>query len=237
MHLLIHTQPFLLSFESITWRWSKELTMICSIYAPLFAISGPVSMIPTVGTLSLFHFREATRSLFLYRVLRLIHGYLLQLLLRHRLLQKIPTFRRIDPFLLMTKRGRDFMELSMGVILGVYVFVFIWVFIHVLFICGHVVFDGHVFLHCSTYFIAWNLFWGWHEPLYGQISFMISLLSLRSYVSLSFCWYIWYISSVCVVCGMFVFFLCIPCEQTIYHLFWRWRLLAGWRKPFVHTPL
>jgi len=105
MHLLIHTQPFLLSFESITWRWSKELTMICSIYAPLFAISGPVSMIPTVGTLSLFHFREATRSLFLYRVLRLIHGYLLQLLLRHRLLQKIPTFRRIDPFCWWQKGG------------------------------------------------------------------------------------------------------------------------------------
>ena len=79
------------------------------------------------------------------------------------------------------------------------------------------------FLHYSTYFVVCNLFWAWHES--GKIYFMISLFSLGSYVSLMFCWYIWYISS---VCGMW--YVCIfmyPCKPTIYHLFWRLKVI-GW---------
>ena len=178
----------------------QELTIIYNLSALLFTISRPVSTRPTVGTLGIFHFREATHSPFLHRVLPLIHGYLLQLLLRHLLLLKFPTFRKIDPFYWWQKGGERFYGVILEVILGV----FIWVFIYVLFICGHVVFCRHIFLHYSTYFVVCTLFWGWQEPLYEQIYFMISLLSLGSYVSLSFCWYIWYISS---VCGMW--YVCI----------------------------
>ena len=145
----------------------------------------------------LFHSRKATRSPFLHRVLRLTLGYLLQLLPRHLLLLKIPTFKRINPFCWWQKGERD--GVIFGSYLGCFYLSFYLVFIYVLFIRGHVVFGvfgGHVVLHCSSYFVVCNLFWGWHEPLYGQTYFMISLLSLGSYVSLYFV-DIWYISSVC----------------------------------------
>jgi len=47
---------------------------------------------------------------------------------------------------------------------------------YVLFIFGHVVFGGHVFgtlqYLVDMYFVVCNLFWDWHEPLYGHIYFM-----------------------------------------------------------------
>jgi len=118
--LLIHTQLSLLSFESMTWRWpqffrgrSTELIMTCNTSALLFAISRCVLTRPTVGTLGLFHFWEAMRNPFLHQVLWLTLGYLLQLLPRHLLLLKIPTFKKIDPFSIDDKNGeRDFVELS-----------------------------------------------------------------------------------------------------------------------------
>jgi len=62
-----------------------------------------------VATFGLFLFREATRSVFLHRVLHLTPGYLFQLLPRHQLLLKIQTFRKSDPFCVDDKkRERDF---------------------------------------------------------------------------------------------------------------------------------
>jgi len=54
-------------------------------------------------------------STFLLWVLRLTLCYLLQLLPRHQLLPKIQTFRKSDPFLLMTKRGREILWSYLGV--------------------------------------------------------------------------------------------------------------------------
>ena len=69
------------------------------------------------------------------------------------------------------------------------------------------------------------------QSLYGQIYFMISLLSLGSYASLSFCLYIWYISSMCGMWYVCIFF-CILCKPTIYHLFWRLEVI-GWLEKIV----
>ena len=88
------------------WRWLLILkrfnmdfrtTWLISIHPSV--IFRHVSMRVTVGTLGLFLFRAATRSLFLFRVLHLLLGYLLQLLLKHQHLLKIQTFRKNEPLL------------------------------------------------------------------------------------------------------------------------------------------
>ena len=124
-------------------RMSMELIMSCSTSALLFAISRHASTRPTVGMVCLFHLREATHNPFLLRVLHLTPGYLLQLLPKHQLLLRIQTFMKSDPFSVEDKKGeRDSMELS-------WLFLFIYFFIF-----GHVVFGGHFFFHCSTYFVV-----------------------------------------------------------------------------------
>ena len=200
--------------------------MTCNTSAHLFSIPRHTSMRPIVGTLGLFHFQEAMCSPFLHWVLRLT-PYLLQLLLRHQLLLKIQTFKRNDPFSVADKKGR---ERFCGVIRE---FLFLCLYLCTL-LCGHVVF-GIWTCVCSTHFVLWNLFWGWHEPLYGQISFMISVLSLGSYVSLSFCWYLIYIFYVWCVAYLYSYVSFV--NQPLTTCFGGWRLLVGWRKSFVHTPL
>jgi len=142
----------------------------------------------------------------------------------------------------MTKVGKRLYE----VIFGSYLWVFlsrVFCFYLSFHLCSfwHVVFGGHghVFVTLQylvdMYFVVCNLFWGWHELLYEHIYFLIFLLSLGSYVSLSFCWYMWYISSVCVVCGIFVL-LVFPLETNHYYLFWR--LLVGWRETIcIYTTI
>jgi len=107
--------------------------MTCNISAHPVAVFRRASMRPIVGTLGMFLFREAMRSLFLHRVLHLTPGYLLQLLPRHQLLLKIHTFRKSDPFCANDKKGkRDFMELSRS-------FLFSYLYLCT-FLCGQVVF-------------------------------------------------------------------------------------------------
>jgi len=164
----------------------------------------------------------------------------------------------LTPFVHDKKGGGDFMELSFG---SNYLWELSWVFCFYLgcfylgyfafmlslYLCifGHVVFEvfgghGHVFVTLQylvdMYFVVRNLFWGWHEPPYGHIYFMIYLLFLGSYVSFSFCWYIWY-NLLCVVCGIFVFLVFSLYSNHLPLVFGGWRLLHGWRKLFVHTPL
>ena len=80
--------------------------------------------------------------------------------------------------------------------------------------------------------MVWNLFWGWHEPLYGQISFMIIVVFGRLCISFYlFLWLIFDTYFLCVVCGVFVF-LGIPCKPTIYQLFWRLEV-NGWLEETV----
>jgi len=167
--------------------------------AHLFDISIHASMRPTVGTLGLFHFWEVTRSPFLHQVLRLTLRYLLQLLPRRQLLLKIRTFRKSDPFSIDDRKGER-------VLCGV-----IWEFLF-----SYFFYLDMCFLYCSTHFVVWNLFWGWHEPLCGQISFMISILSLE--VMYLFLWlillhmfYMWY-----VVC---LYSYASFANQPFYHLF------------------
>ena len=158
--LLIHIQSFLLSFGSMTWRclqifrgWSKELTMTCNISALLFAICRPMSTRRTVGTLGLFHFREATRSPFLHQVLHLIHGYLLPSF-RGLAPPENPDFQKDWPLLLMTKKGREIPWSYLGSYLGCSVFIWVlylctfyfWTYsIWWTYVCYIVVFNGHVF--------------------------------------------------------------------------------------------
>ena len=73
------------NFQRIEHRVQNDLQYICSS----IRISRHASTRPIVGTLGLFHFREATRSPFLHLVLCLTPGYLLQLLPRHQLLLMI----------------------------------------------------------------------------------------------------------------------------------------------------
>ena len=104
--------------------------MTCSASVLLFAISKHASTRPTVETLGLFHFREATRSPFLHRVLRLTPEYVLQLLPRHQLLLKIQTFRKSDPFCVDDKRGREILKLSESffVFMSLFMYSFIWTY-------------------------------------------------------------------------------------------------------------
>jgi len=129
--LLTHIQLSLLSFMNMIWRCQQilkglsiEFRTTCNISAHLFDISRHASTRPIVGTLGLFHFREATRSPFLRRVLHLTPGYLLQLLPRHQLLLKIQTFRKSDPFFVNDKKGeRGFVELSESFYFHVFIYV------------------------------------------------------------------------------------------------------------------
>ena len=106
--------------------------------------------------------------------LRLTSGYLLQLFLRHQLLLKIQIFRKSDSFSFDDKKGREILWSYLGVFTFMSLFMYFFVDLQYL---------------VDMCFILQYLFCGigWHEPLYGQIYFMISLLSVESYVSLSFC--------------------------------------------------
>ena len=217
LHPLIHIQPLLLSFRSRTWRcpltfsgWSREFIMIYSIFVSLFAIFKPVSMIPIVGTLGLFHFREATHSKFLWWVLRSTHEYLLQLFPRHQHLQKTQIFRRIDPFV-DDKRGERFYGVILGCLLLCLNLEHIWIYVCICALLHFSIWWTYVFMwYVSCFEVGMNLcvcmdkFMLWY----------LSLLSLHTYG-------MWYICTV----------KCFLYNPTIYHLLLEvGGKMDGWRE-------
>ena len=177
-------------------------------------------MRPSIGMCGLLLFQAVMLSLFLLRVLLLIHRYLLQYHPERQLLQKIlislPGKKKIDLLLLMLTKGGEWwscLELSR---------LFLCFMFHLKTLCIWYSFmDMYVVFLYFYYGMCFILDYGM-DMCFIMIYDIYDIIFIGE-ICISSCCRFWfpYLFSLCG-CGMPIFIMCTPLSvPSIYHVFWR----------------